>query len=351
MLKVENLSLQKGNFSIHDLNFELLASKTHVLLGPSGSGKTLLLEAILGMNQVSGGTISLNASLLNNVSIESRSISYVPQDLSLFPHLNVRKNILYPLQFSKSKLDEDRLSRLCSILDIENLLTRSIQFLSGGEKQRVAIARSLMTENEVLILDEPFSSLHQELRQELWVQLKQIQKEFRLCIFMVTHDLNEALFLADQLYLILDGSLHKFSQSKKGLVYPNSKKALKFLGVRNFFSISKLDSSTDEIEICGCEVNLDINIQDSMNFELAVRSDDIEVSVTPYHTKESGFYFQAKIIEMFHMNHGTLIHVFNDKSSQNVEVFVANSQSRDLKLVKEENYYFYVNSNSLIFLN
>jgi molybdate/tungstate transport system ATP-binding protein len=291
MLKLENLSLQKGNFSIHGINLEIYSSKTHVLLGPSGSGKTLLLEAILGINKIEKGSIYHKDRMIHDIAIQDRLISYVPQDLCLFPHLNVRENILYPLKFSKSEFDLDRMNSLCSILEIHELLDRSINFLSGGEKQRIAIARALMTDHELLILDEPFSSLHQQLRQELWIQLKQIQKEFHLSILLVTHDLNEALFLGDHLHLIMDGKLHDISRLQYGLDYPKSKSALKFLGIKNFFEISKSDNLTSGVQIDGCEVNLDINTYDVLKLELAVRSDDIKTSVIPFDSTSSGFNF------------------------------------------------------------
>lgn len=332
MLKLENLSLKKGDFFINKVSLELESSKIHILLGPSGSGKTLLLESILGMNQIQSGSISYQDKIIHDTPIESRMISYVPQDLCLFSHLNVKQNILYPLQFSKQNLDQKKLTRLCNILEISNLLDRSIHHLSGGEKQRIAIARALMTDNKLLVLDEPFSSLHQQLRQELWVQLKQIQKEFRLCILMVTHDLNEALFLSDYLYLIMDGVLHDITRVDGSLKYPNSKNALKFLGIKNYFK-------------------LDMNHLDKQNVECAVSNHEIQISKKEFDQKLTGYHFQGIVQEMFHMNHGTLLHVIDQKTTKTVEVFVTLAQTRSLNLVQNQSYYFYICSKNFIFFN
>ncbi|MCJ8346604.1 ATP-binding cassette domain-containing protein [bacterium] len=349
MLNLNDLSIQKGDFLFEEINLHLENSKIHILLGPSGSGKTLLLETILGINPVALGQMSLNGVSIEEMPIESRSISYVPQDLCLFPHLKVKENILFSCQFSKKKTDWKRFERLCEILQIKNLLGRSISNLSGGEKQRVAIARALMVDEDLLLLDEPFSSLHEKLRQDLWQQLKEIQKEFQLSILMVTHDLDEALFLGDFLYLMMDQKIEVLSQNDQKIHYPSNKDALQFLGVKNFLVLPCLQDNPLARLICNQRVNGDL-LLDQEEVEIAFHSNDV-VICREIPLKDSGYFFEAKVTQICQSTHGFLVMVQESISKNHYEVFVTKSDLSKYDLLLSSTHQFFVSKNNFILLN
>jgi ABC-type Fe3+/spermidine/putrescine transport system ATPase subunit len=179
-----------------------------VRLGGTGNGKPLILETIAGLRHMTSGKIRINDIDITKLPPEKRSISYVPQDLALFPHLNVMRNIFYSQRFKKERQgDGQEISDIIKSLQLEGLMNRTIHNLSGGEQQRVALARALASGNRVLLLDEPFSALHYTLKRTLWSLLSDMKKRYKMAILMVTHDLDEAFFLADHISVLYQGRI------------------------------------------------------------------------------------------------------------------------------------------------
>lgn len=179
-------------------------------LGPSGSGKTLLLETIAGLTNHTSGAILLDGKDVTTFSPEKRNLSYLPQDNTLFPHKNVFQNIAYGLTLKKKLPAQEiqhRILKIAEILEITNLLERSIANLSGGEQQRVALARALVLQNKILLLDEPTSSLHETMQENFCLMLNEIKQKFNLTVLMATHHKDSAFMLADSLHFIENGSL------------------------------------------------------------------------------------------------------------------------------------------------
>jgi len=139
--------------------------------------------------------------------IERRNLGYVPQHLGLFPHLSVRDNLLYSVRARKiPRIDWQTLfEKMVEVTGIGHLLERRIATLSGGERQRVALVRALMGNSRLVLLDEPFTALNESLRQELWWLVKELQRERELTVLLITHDLTEAYFLADNITVLIDG--------------------------------------------------------------------------------------------------------------------------------------------------
>ncbi len=237
MLQINNLSMTAGKFSIDDINLLVPDGCCHVLLGGTGNGKTLILEAIAGLRSIKSGEIYSDGINIEGEFPENRYISYVPQDLALFPHLNVEKNILYPKRFKKNHIRSDEeIREIIKYLQIENILHRSIKNLSGGEKQRVALARAFVSGNKVLLLDEPFSALHFTLKRTLWGMLTDIQKRFNISILMVTHDLEEAEFLADYVSILYKGRIMQSGIKEEVFENPTQIEVTKITGHYNYFS-------------------------------------------------------------------------------------------------------------------
>lgn len=180
--------------------------KIAVLLGPSGAGKTTILNCIAGISHPDGGQITLNGRKLYqdkeiNVPTAKRRTGYLFQDYALFPHMTVEKNIRY------GGKNDQLLHRLINMIGIEHLLDSYPHQISGGEKQRVALIRALMTKPEALLLDEPFSSLDHDTKLACQHELVQLQESWNIPIILVTHDEKEAEKLGDQLLRIDNGKL------------------------------------------------------------------------------------------------------------------------------------------------
>jgi len=239
MLEIRNLTTRVGKFSVRDITLSVAASECHVILGPTGGGKTVLLESVIGLRKITNGSILLNGKELIGVPTEKRHISYVPQDLALFPHLTVRENIDYPARIRKimNKDQERFIAGLTEVAGITNLVNRSVRHLSGGEKQRVALIRALAAGTTCLVLDEPFSALHQGLRREMWFVLKTLQQRYGLTMLMVTHDVEEAFFLGDVVSIIINGRIRQTGAGRVVYENPANADVVKFFGIRNIFSL------------------------------------------------------------------------------------------------------------------
>jgi molybdate transport system ATP-binding protein len=208
-LVLGNLRIRQGDFHL-ELDAELGAHVTGVF-GPSGAGKTTLLDALAGLHRPEAGTISLGDRLLTDcakhvaVPVHQRRIGYVPQDLALFPHLSVRRNLLFGQRDGEQVDVRFSLEAVTELLEIRPLIDRSVAALSGGEKQRVALARALLTAPELLLLDEPLASLDARLKQRILPFLRRIRDAFPLPILHVSHDPAEIRALCDEVLVLEAG--------------------------------------------------------------------------------------------------------------------------------------------------
>lgn len=208
-LLLKNISLPLARFAL-EVDVEA-RSRVTVVFGPSGAGKTSLLDLISGLRVARSAFIQLDDRVLadtaKNFSIPAhrRGIGYVPQDLSLFPHLSVRSNLLYGHKPNNSNDPTFAFEHVTEVLEIQPLISRGVTDLSGGEKQRVALARALLSSPRLLLLDEPLASLDAPLKAKIIPYLIRIRDEFRIPMLCVTHDRFEALTLADEIVVLLDG--------------------------------------------------------------------------------------------------------------------------------------------------
>ena len=237
MLELENISRSWGAFQLRDISVQVQQGELFVLLGPSGAGKTLLLELIAGFHRPDSGRVCLNGKDVTALPPEERNVGFVYQDQMLFPHRNVRQNMAYGLEVRRVKkaIALERLERLTALLGLERLMDRPATALSGGEKQRVCIARALAIEPDLLLLDEPLSSLDAPERQKLWGELKALHARTRITTIHVTHDRAEAIALAQRIGILQAGRLQQVGTDLSVFHRPNSHFVAEFTGGVNIY--------------------------------------------------------------------------------------------------------------------
>ena len=236
MLYVNHIYKKLGNFKLCDINFEVKKGEYFVILGPSGTGKTVVLETIAGVYNIDKGNIFINNKDITNLSPEKRNMGFVYQDYLLFPHLTVKENIIFGLKVKKVSKEniKSSLSKICKTLKIEHLIDRKPNSLSGGEQQRVAFARAIITCPEILLLDEVSSALDPNTKREFQINLKKVHKKLNTTTIHVTHDFEEARFLADRIAVMINGRVHQIGTPDEIFNKPSSKYVANFLGNNNF---------------------------------------------------------------------------------------------------------------------
>ncbi len=190
-----------------DVSIEVSEKDYVILLGPSGAGKSTILKIIAGVEKAEYQKIELNGKEITHLPPEKRRIVYLPQTNSLFPHLSVKENLIFSFKARKKSINYELLNRVIDNFDIKHLLDRYPNSLSEGEAQRVALARAICAEPEILLLDEPLSSLDFHLKIELIKFLKNFPQNYKISIIHVTHDLLEALLLANNVYILTHGKI------------------------------------------------------------------------------------------------------------------------------------------------
>ncbi len=209
-LEVKEVSVRYGNFmAVREVSLALAAGDIGCLLGPSGCGKTSLLRAIAGFEPVASGSISLHgveiSSPQQHLPPEKRHVGMVFQDFALFPHLSVSDNVGFGL-IGLDKLEKkQRITEMLDLVDLQDSATKFPHQLSGGQQQRVALARAMAPKPDILLLDEPFSSLDSELRETLASEVRALLKASGVTAIVVTHDQQEAFAIADKITLLRDG--------------------------------------------------------------------------------------------------------------------------------------------------
>ena len=207
---------------------------TLCILGPSGIGKTTILRTIAGLENIEKGSIKLNGKLISSkdkhVEPEDRNVSLAFQDNSLFPHYTVEKNILLGTERNKIKKKKKlTFKEIIDLLDISKILKKYPHEISAGEAQRASLARSLLTQPDLLLLDEPLSNVDQSFKEEIQVRLKKILSKLKITTIIVTHDSYEAFYLGHKCAIILDGQIKQFDDPYNVYHFPNSEKVVKFL--------------------------------------------------------------------------------------------------------------------------
>lgn len=283
MIKIEGLTILFESFKIMDLHIKIEEGGFHFILGPTGSGKTLILESIIGLHKPKKGRIWIGGREVQDLPPERREISYVPQDLALFPHLKVKENILYGIKAKNldMKLYKVHAQALIEVMRIGHLLERYPANLSGGEKKRVALLRALAPKPKLLLLDEPLSGLDPSIKTEIQHLLKILHSSFRPTTLCVTHDFEEAYSLSDEITIFIDGKIEQVGKRDDVFLRPKSKKVAQFLGARNLYraKVLKKDEQLQRLilGVNGLQLSMPINLlRDSIE-----AGEEVDVFIRP----------------------------------------------------------------------
>lgn len=208
-IEIRNLRVRRGSFVLHVPALDVHPHEIFVILGSTGSGKTVLMEAIAGACTWERGEILLDGKRADSLPIQQRHLGILYQDYALFPHMTVRENIGYGLKVRKTDPVEieRRVDRLLANFGIKAIADRYPGIISGGEAQRTALARALILEPDILLLDEPFSALDPATKRQMYGVIQDVHARFDCTIVFVTHDFAEARILADRVGIVLGGRL------------------------------------------------------------------------------------------------------------------------------------------------
>ena len=284
MIKIQNLHVDLGEFTLRDINLTINDSDYFIVLGPTGAGKTVLLESIAGLNPVKKGQIWLNNRDITNLKPEKRGVSIVYQDHALFPHLSVKDNILFGLRLRKNTPQEMLAVQewVTDLLGISHLLHRKPNTLSGGERQKVALARALSTKPAVLLLDEPLSTLDPETREAVQEELHKLHGILNNTIIHVTHDFEEAMALGTHVAVIGEGQLKQVGTPEQIFRRPESPFVARFALIRNIFSGAVIRDTDGKaiFRMQGTDFTVVTDIEGPCY--AAIRPEDVLISRQPY---------------------------------------------------------------------
>jgi len=345
MIKIEGLTILLKSFGLFNLDIEIEEGNFHFLLGPTGSGKTLILESIIGLHRPKGGKIWINGKEVQGLSPEEREISYVPQDLALFPHLNVLENILYGIKIKKLPLREfeQYVGALIKVTRIEHLLARFPTNLSGGEKKRVALLRALAPKPKLLLLDEPLTGLDPSIKLEILQLLKTLHQSFHPTVLCVTHDFEDAYLLGDKISIFIDGKIEQVGKRDDVFLRPKSKKVAQFLGLKNIYKAKILNrdetSNRWRINLNGLEISAPSTIvrnqiETEKEIDLFIRPEEVMILREGKPIKESlrRNIFEGEITDIVDRGGYHLVQFHTNLGKILFEISIPNYALRNLNL-------------------
>jgi putative spermidine/putrescine transport system ATP-binding protein len=239
-IRLEGVTRRYGTVAAADnVDLAVVHGEFVTILGPSGSGKTTLLQLIAGLNRPTAGRIFIGGRDVTEASAQERNIGLVFQSYALFPHMTVLENVLFPLGVRKINGATARSQALeaLKLVRLEGLQDRRPSQLSGGQQQRVALARAVVFKPDILLLDEPLGALDRKLREELQVELKQLQRRLGVTTLLVTHDQEEALSLSDRIMVLNHGKTQQVAAPAEAYLKPANRFVAEFLGIANFVGL------------------------------------------------------------------------------------------------------------------
>lgn len=264
---------------LKDFNLTLDLGEIGCLLGPSGCGKTTVLRCIAGFEMITQGNIKLAeetiSSSTQHTPAHQRNIGMLFQDYALFPHLTVQENIAFGLIKQTKSAQKERVAYLLDLINMSHYSNQFPHKLSGGQQQRVALARSLAPKPNLLLLDEPFSSLDPDLREKLAQELRQILKHESMSAIMVSHEQNEAFAFADKIGVMHDGQLLQWADALTLYQYPNNLRVAQFIGESNILKAKVISENKVTTEVGSTTVTLPSGVKVNDEVQILLRPNSI----------------------------------------------------------------------------
>jgi spermidine/putrescine transport system ATP-binding protein len=296
IIELKGISKCFGKYkALHETTISIQNGEFITLLGPSGCGKTTLLRLISGFEKPDTGRVFIGGRDVTDLPPEKRHLNMVFQSYALFPHMTVYENVAFGLRCKKvPKLEiQQRVIDILRMVKLDQLAERKPNQLSGGQQQRVAIARAVVNEPIVLLLDEPLSALDYNLRKNMQIELKQLQRRLGITFIFVTHDQEEALSMSDRVAVMNEGYVEQLGTPKDVYEEPASLYVAEFIGETNIFNVEVLETYDNKlvVEIEGRRMTLNNKKDFAINHKVhvVIRPEDIAVwgenEITPEESK------------------------------------------------------------------
>ncbi|NRB16103.1 MAG: ABC transporter ATP-binding protein [Rhodobacteraceae bacterium] len=286
-ISIQNVNKYFGKFhAINDVSIDIKHGEFFSLLGSSGCGKTTLLRMLAGFENPTSGEIYIDGQPMSGVPPHHRPVNMVFQSYAIFPHLNVRDNIAYGLRKQKlPRAQRDALvDEMLDLIKLPDYGDHKANQLSGGQRQRIALARSLILRPKVLLLDEPLGALDKQLREQMQLELRALQKTVGITFVFVTHDQEEALTLSDRMAVMSNGRDLQVDTPTRLYESPINREVASFIGTMNFFDgrVKALTNGGAEIEAVGlgnlCTSNIPPNLKPGQSVCVAIRPEKLSLS-------------------------------------------------------------------------
>ncbi len=333
LLEIKNVTRRFGDFrAVDGVSLEIAAGEFFTLLGPSGCGKTTLLRMIAGFDLPDDGSILLNGDDLRHRPPEARPVRTVFQSYALFPHMTVDGNVAFPLQMAATPADRipGKVAAALEDVRLTGFGRRYPHELSGGQKQRVAIARALVTHPTVLLLDEPLAALDAKLREEMQLELINLQKEVGITFVYVTHDQTEALALSHRIAVMNRGRVEQLDQPSKIYGFPKTRFVADFIGHCNLLSgpVTGNSGGIVTMEVAGLgpvRVAADSTLAAGRTGTVALRPEKIRIeAAAPVDTPDN--HCRGTVADLLYMGDVT-VYIVDTPGGQKIEALLANSAS------------------------
>jgi len=303
---------------IHELNLDIKDKEFIVLVGPSGCGKSTLLRMVAGLEEITEGTISIDAKIVNDVTPKDRGLAMVFQNYALYPHMNVLENMSFGLKLMKTPKAEikQRVEEVALILGLEDLLLRRPHELSGGQRQRVAMGRAMVRKPSIFLFDEPLSNLDAKLRIQMRAEIKMLHQRVDSTMIYVTHDQVEAMTLADRIVVLRDGYIEQVGTPIELFSSPANTFVAGFIGTPPMNLVKGVINKESKLTFVRCKDGLKIPVPDKQGTELVHEQNVIfglraeEITPLNNHTQlPKEWIFNANVMVVEPLGNETQLHV------------------------------------------
>ena len=353
-IKIKNLSKSFGDVEVlKNINLEVEEGEFFSLLGPSGCGKTTLLRILAGFEYPSEGEVFFDDANVTSLPPNLRPSNMVFQNYAIFPHINVQRNIEFGLRKENLSKDEmqQRVENALKMVQLEGYENRYSNQLSGGQRQRIALARALVKQPKVLLLDEPLGALDKKLRDEMQIELRNLQKAVGITFVFVTHDQGESISMSDRVAVMNDGQIQQISDPHDLYYNPQNIFVSDFIGTTNFLSSSTGASNGEEImvkieSIGEFSIRNKLNISENNSDTIcSIRPEAITLSPTPI--EKGDITLEGKIENSSYYGELTSFYVKIDGAEKPL---IASSQRFDNNSFQDNKCYLSINFEDITLL-